>query len=217
MGNLIMLNTWQRKEKKRGNLMYENLLENLRQNPANNYNIYQAERLADEILEIGGYADLVGAVPVVKIAKDFGISTFRDYNIKEEISGNIFIHGTTQDVYGTDKAIIVDAKDEFFHQRFIVAHELAHYLMDFWGNDDYEDTKKLFSEAYLKNKHDSPKEVRADRFAAELLMPSKIFLTHYIKAMSLSENNITYTITYLSKLFGTKQSSIKKRMKELTI
>ena len=73
----------------------------------------------------------------------------------------------------------------------------------------------LVRRAYLKINHDSIEEKRADRFAAELLMPKKIFLSQYIKAMKKSNYNDDYTITYLSELFKVKESCIKRRIQEV--
>lgn len=148
--------------------MYEQLVEELNARPAHGHNIEDAEKLADKILELGGYKDTLGRTPIVKIVNDFGFSAFKEQNMPENISGNIFIGGTTKEIYHKDKVIVVGTDEKFYHQRFIIAHELAHYLMDYIGNKKYADSKKLFSMAYLKDDHDKG-EVREDRFAAEIL------------------------------------------------
>lgn len=202
-------------EKKRGESMYEKLVSRLESAPARKYVVREAEILADEILKIYGYVGKSAPTPIVRIAHDFGFATYKAEDIPEDISGNIFIGGTTKEDYGTDKVIIVGEDEPLPHQRFIVAHELAHYLMDYIGNEEYQKDGTIFSRTYPKVNHDSPEEIRADRFAAELLMPKKVFLAEYVKAMKLSDYSKEYTIPYLAKLFNTKESCIQRRIREV--
>ena len=69
--------------------MYEQLVEELNARPAHGHNIEDAEKLADKILELGGYKDTLGRTPIVKIVNDFGFSAFKEQNMPENISGNI--------------------------------------------------------------------------------------------------------------------------------
>lgn len=202
-------------EKKRGESMYEKLVSRLESAPARKYVVREAEILADEILKIYGYVGKSAPTPIVRIAHDFGFATYKAEDIPEDISGNIFIGGATKEDYGTDKVIIVGEDEPLPHQRFIVAHELAHYLMDYIGNEEYQKDGTIFSRTYPKVNHDSPEEIRADRFAAELLMPKKVFLAEYVKAMKLSDYSKEYTIPYLAKLFNTKESCIQRRIREV--
>ena len=217
MGDIISFSMRCRQEgaRERGGYMYEELVRNLQMNPANQYTIKQAEKLADEVLVRGGYEDKIGPTPIVKIAEEFGFSTFEESSIPDDVSGNIFVGGTTEEIYNTDKVIVVGAREEYFHQRFIIAHELAHYLMDYLGSDASCNTAILFSRAYPKENHDSEVERRADRFAAELLMPAKEFLRQYIKAAEMSNYNYKYIVAYLSDFFETKRSSVARRIEEV--
>ena len=204
-----------RQIRKKEDIMYSELVNELLRKPANNYTINMAEELADRVLKKGGYDDLIGSTPIVKIAQDFGFTTYHEGDMPADVSGNIYIGGTTNKVYGKEKVIVVGDNEEFYHQRFIVAHELAHYLMDYIGSNYSQNTNRLFSRAYTIKDHNSPEEVRADRFAAELLMPAKSFYKQYMKAMETSEGNRRYAVAYLSRYFETKKSSIKRRIQEL--
>lgn len=186
-----------------------------RSTPATKYVVREAESLADEILELEGLSGKSAPIPIVKITSDFGIKTCKASNMPNDMAGNIFIGGTTEKYYGADKVIIVGEDEVLPHQRFIIAHELAHYLMDYIGNDYYKNKENVFTRAYLKVNHDSMEEIRADRFAAELLMPKKVFLAEYVKAMKQSNYSKEYTVTYLSKLFNTKESCIQRRIQEV--
>lgn len=53
--------------------------------------------------------------------------------------------------------------------------------------------------------NESSEEVLADRFAAELLMPTRLFLQKYLNIMNYSKQDIDYTITYLSTYFEVKK------------
>lgn len=204
-----------KKAPKRDEIMYGKLIDRLQKNPATEYTIAEAENLADEVLKETGRDNLIGPIPVIKIAQEFGFVTYHEGDMAPDVSGNIYIGGTTKKVYGRDNVITVGDNEELYHQRFIVAHELAHYLMDYLGNELYKDPNRLFSRAYTANNHDSQEERRADRFAAELLMPAKNFYRQYMRAMETSEGNRKYAVAYLSKYFETKKSSVRRRIQEL--
>jgi len=201
------------KTKERGEIMYKKLVDSLQNNPKKTFSINDAEKLAEQVLEICEHE--TGATPIIEIAKKFGFTTFEEKNMPEDISGNIFVGGTTKNIYGTDKVIVVGDQEEYAHQRFIIAHELAHYLMDYVGSKESTDTGILFSRTYPKHSHHSDEEIRADRFAAELLMPTKLFYRQFLKAMEASDYNKRYTIAYLSNYFKTKKSSIERRIDEV--
>lgn len=216
MNKIVNFNTLTyTRDNTRGKSMYEELVSRLKSAPARNYVVREAENLADEVLRIYGHIGKSAPTPIIKIAHDFGFGTYKAKNIPDDISGNIFVGGTTMKDYGQDKVIIVGEDEPLPHQRFIVAHELAHYLMDYIGNREYEGDGVIFTRTYPKVSHDSPEEIRADRFAAELLMPKKVFLAEYIKAMKLSDYSKEYTIPYLAKLFKTKETCVQRRIGEV--
>ena len=193
--------------------MYEALVSELKAAPAEKYVVREAELLADRVLQLYGHIGKIAPTPIVSIANEFGFKTVRADNIPDDISGNIFVGDKVKESYGSDKVIVVGDREVLPHQRFIIAHELAHYLMDYLGNNEYKD--KLFTKTYPKVNHDSMEEIRADRFAAELLMPKKIFSVEYVRAMKFSNYSKEYTITYLSELFKVKESSVLRRIAEV--
>lgn len=152
------------------------------------------------------------ATPIVKIAKLFDFKTYKE-SLNE--SGDININGETKKKYGHDKVILVNKSDELFHQRFVVAHELAHYLFDFLGNVTYEDKNILFADTYEKDKHETPQEQRANTFAAEIMMPKGLFIQQYNVARR-EENNHMFIVMYLSRYFETSVESIEKRIVEVS-
>lgn len=195
--------------------MYEDLIQYLEKRYKKKYTALEVEHLADSILIENNPAELVAPTPVVKIVNDFGFKAFKIENLGEDISGNIYIGGTTEKVFHHDKVIVVQAKEEFYHQRFIIAHELGHYLLDYIGNPTFEHPKKFFSKTYIKTEHEYSEDILVDKFAAELLMASRLFLQKYINIMDYSRNDIGYTVTYLSVYFEVEKDKIIKRIDEL--
>lgn len=192
---------------------YQDLVSSLQSNPANNYTIEEAEQLADTILSIDGYLDIQAPPPIVNITQDFGFSVFSQPNMNPNESGSIYIGGTTANYYHSNKVIIVNDKEEYFHQRFIIAHELGHYLMNYINNPEYtSNPNKLFTKPYYSNKQN---DQQADKFAMELLMPQHLFARQYIKAVECYYDRC-HTISYLLSFFKVTKSLIKRHIKEIT-
>lgn len=202
------------------NELAENIIKRL-ENDGNGerYTPEQAAKMADEILRISskvGYDNKM-ATPITKIINGFGIDIRRTKNMPEGNAGVIYAGGKTEDVYESDVVIFTDSNEPFEHQRFVMAHELAHYLFDYVGNSDnrIKSSKiRTFEETYPRKNHSSEREVRANRFAAELLMPIKLFVEQYNYAMKKSNNRI-YTVKYLARYFQVKETSVEKRIYEV--
>lgn len=169
--------------------------------------------IANNILNELNYYYRRGATPIVKIAKEFNFETYKE-TLSDGKSGDIHINGDTKNKYGNDKVILVNKREDLFHLRFVIAHELAHYLFDFLGKEDYNNI--TFSEPYQKNQHETDKEKRANAFAAELMMPKDLFIKQYNIAKRESSNRM-FVIMYLSRFFETSIDSIEKRIREVSI
>lgn len=204
-------------QKRENKLMFEEIINHLK-NQGQNGNLFdssdQIELLAKTILQEVPYYHYKSPTPVIKIAGEFGINTYKTDKLDKELSGIIYVGGTTEKVYGKDKVILVDEDEPLKHQRFIIAHEIAHYLLDCLTNPQYNDSRILFSEGYPKSNHDSPKERKADLFAAELLMPTDLFKDQYDVALKENKHPM-FILMYLSDYFQTKMSSIEKRFVEV--
>lgn len=177
------------------------------------YSLADIRKIANDILSIPSYYSGRCATPIVKIARMFDFITYKEQLFE---SGDININGDTKKKYGHDKIILVNKKEELFHQRFVVAHELAHFLFDFLGNIKYEDKNILFADTYQKDKHETLQEKRANTFAAEIMMPKDLFIKQYNIA-SLKENTHMFIVMYLSEYFETSIDSIEKRIMEVSI
>lgn len=197
--------------------MFEELIKRLEINhlKKHEYSLSEIDMLAKEILSNVSYYSKDCATPIVKIAKEFGFVTYKE-TLNDGLSGDIYINGKTKEEYKSDKIILVNKGDELFHQRFVVAHELAHYLFDFLGNVEYKDITKKFSDTYYKNMHETTSEQRANRFAAAILMPEDSFIKQYNIAKSIDKNRM-FVIMYLSRFFETTMNSIERRIAEVLL
>jgi Zn-dependent peptidase ImmA (M78 family) len=101
-------------------------------------------------------------VDVYAIAASAGISVAEE-NLDDDTSGLIAIRG--------DRAVIaINRAHHPNRKRFSLAHELGHYFL-------HRDQGKLFVSIYRRNEVSSlatdPREVEANQFASELLMPAE--------------------------------------------
>ncbi len=180
------------------------------------YTPKDAADVAKDILDIARDSGVYNgqATPVVKIIEAFGIKLYRTRRMLSGVSGVIYSGGRTEKVYKHETVIFTDDTEPYGHQRFVAVHELAHYLFDFIGNPDKPSPDYAFVENYPRDNHSSDKETRADRFAAALLMPNKLFRDQYNIAMRESNNRI-YTVKYLAGYFQVKESSVERRIDEV--
>ena len=114
-------------------------------------------------------------VPLVDIVRDLGIKLFLTKRFKDSKSGEIVKENGTYAIY-------LNANHPYTRNRFTLAHELAHYTFDRDFLDQEQEIEdfsgKTFSIQSLqrtKSDHDA-RELKADQFAAELLMPEAEFL-----------------------------------------
>ncbi len=214
MSNIIKFRfyNWRKRD---DTMKFEELIQELSEKNKNGheYSSTDISRIANTILESVDYYSGCGATPIVKIAKEFEFKTYKE-TLRDGQSGDIHINGETAEKYGHDKIILVNKNEDLFHQRFVVAHELAHYLFEFLGNSDYSDSNEIFVDAYYKNKHETPQERRANKFAAAILMPEELFIKQYNIAKSVDSNRL-FTIQYLSRFFETSIASIEMRIMEV--
>ena len=215
MGNIIRFKKY---DWRRDNTMkFEELIKELKTKNENGheYSLKEITKIASDILCQIDYYSGRGATPIVKIAKEFDFKTYRE-TLKNGKSGDIHINGETKEKYGHDKIILVNKKDELFHQRFVVAHELAHYLFEFLGNPEYSDSNVIFVDTYKKDQHETPQEKRANAFAAEIMMPRDLFIKQYYIARR-EDSNRMFILMYLSRFFETSIDSIEKRIMEVSV
>lgn len=120
----------------------------------------QAENLARQILEEGGYTV---PIDVFAIASKYGISV-SSLELEDSVSGMLVIRG--------NRAIIgVNSTNHPRRQRFTIAHELAHYLLHRDKSDLFVDGASVYYRDEQSSKGIRFQEIDANAFAGELLMP----------------------------------------------
>lgn len=94
-----------------------------------------------------------------------------------------------------------NCNEPYVRQRFTIAHEIGHYILQ--HGPAFRDPAKNFSEF----SHDQ-KEVSANRFAAEILMPD-VAVAAYIREKRI------YQLSELARRFAVSDAAIKYRLKNL--
>lgn len=153
-------------------------------------------------------------LPVVQLLQQMGFGLFRTTFRKPNVSGLIAVDSSLPEknkVFKTDRVILVNRDDSTAHQRFTIAHELAHYIFDY----DEASTPKYYK-YYSTDEHTNDIELRANRFAAEILMPTDAFKEKYDQFKQ--EQGISFslpsTITKLSQFFDAPVTAVEKRLEE---
>ena len=91
-------------------------------------------------------------------------------------------------------------------QRFTIAHELGHFFMD---REDIDRLSMLEDNAIYRSGLSTEKEVRANKFAADLLMPMH-FIAHVIDSSIKKKQPITPKD--VAKLFEVSEQAIRIRL-----
>lgn len=143
-------------------------------------------------------------IPIVKIVGDLNFFVGKQ-QMEDNLSGYIVISDEVKERFGKRKLICVNTKDSIGHQRFTIAHELAHYLFDYDENENCE-----FYNTYKTDEVQSDEEIRANKFAANLLMPEEEFKRQYnifIHSESFYQNMTEY--------FQVSKKAVARRIDEL--
>ena len=142
-------------------------------------------------------------IPIIKIMKELNFIVGKQ-RLEDDLSGYIVINDEIERKFGKKKMICVNSEDNWGHQRFTIAHELAHYLFD------YDMKEPEFYNTYRTTEVNSEKEIRANKFAANLLMPEKEFKKQYNKFY-----NDIYIYSKLEEYFQVSRRAIDRRIIEL--
>lgn len=212
MGKTISFNRYYQKTneatQERRRVMYEKLIKELhdRKTGSKDFSIKYAENISKRILEEGKF-EKGKPTPIIKIAENMGFKVFQQI-LPQFLSGFIGIGEMMREKFGYDKVICVNISDELGHQRFVIGHELGHYLFDYDGSSsEYYDT-------YLKNNHTEFNEKRANKFSASLLMPFDDFREEMNKIQKENEDD---AVSILKERFEVQSKAANKRMVEVAL
>ena len=156
-------------------------------------------------------------VMIGSILKNFEFRVITGIPNDENVSGMIAVSNNKIDPVFPNNLIILNDREPMGHQKFTAAHELAHFLFDYQGGAQGEYFEALATNyADIEEAQLSLREYRANKFAAELLMPSLAFIGRYIalKKAKLSRDTIVHI---LSDDFGVTVTAIERRINELKL
>lgn len=144
-------------------------------------------------------------VPIKRIAVSYGVDLFF-VELPDDISGILDLENKN------DAKIFVNKLHSSKRQRFSIAHELGHFFLHEHNAihiDRYSFFRNRNSETAL-----DPMEIEANRFAAEILMPSKFLeeeLSRYIDIIDIDED----VIWELAKKFKVTVTAMTIRFQSL--
>lgn len=168
------------------------------------------EKSVVDTLNIAQYIIGEGSVDVIDVAKRLGF-VVGNAVLNEEDDGFIVVEEGRKEIMGikADKLIGVNSDRSLEWKRFIIAHELGHYILHF----KEKNLKGLYAHRDHKRGHNDL-ENEADFFAANLLMPKESFKNKYkeIKKVYKKDKEI---VDALSKYFIVTIRMTERRIEEL--
>lgn len=147
-------------------------------------------------------------VPIVKIIHDAGFKIFSQ-KMPANIGGYIVMGDRYQEKLGSDKIIVVNENESTNRQRFSLAHEFGHFLLDEQAKNNPE-----FYDAFESDDNKNETEKCIDRFAAELLMPTEIFKDEF-ESIKNQIGDGYEIIKALAEKFAVPFESVKRRIDEV--
>ena len=164
------------------------------------------EALAYELLKEFGFS-LDEPVDVIDLAKKMNIAV-GTANLDDNVDGFLLIDNDDNNLLGSgkNKVIGVNKNRKFAAKRFIIAHEIGHYKLN------YKNEKQF---AFRENSHGrNRQENDIDYFAACLLMPENAIK---IAAGELNKSNIAEIGRTLADKFNVPVESMLRRLEEVDV
>jgi len=127
------------------------------------------EQGASDLRKFLGYSDNELLQNLFEDFRKIGIHIFRRKLSNSKISGIFILHPKA------GKCVLVNYSEDLYRQNFTVAHEVAHSVFD---------TDDTFNVSFSKDGYDM-KEVRANTFAANFLIPSKALISLKVNTWSI--------------------------------
>jgi Zn-dependent peptidase ImmA (M78 family) len=138
-------------------------------------------------------------VKVVSLARKSGVKVYKSSGLDSNTSGYCQIKKG-------EIRIVVNQTESLYRRRFTVAHELGHIALGHLQKEPKlfrSDTREIYSVQPVDRK-----EVEANRFAAELLMPEQ-YVVRYYKAQVVKD------VEMLADLFQVSTTAMYYRLKNL--
>ncbi|WP_421224164.1 ImmA/IrrE family metallo-endopeptidase [Aeromonas enteropelogenes] len=163
----------------------------------------------------GDVKDLELPIDIEDIARKIEVvNLLSEFDIKD-----LFVSGLLKIIRSengsVDKIDIwVNPTEVVTRQRFTLAHEIGHLFNDVLPHIDNLEEDVIVDVAFNRGTIKSHKETKADRFAAQLLMPPQLISRELSLLVSiLKEKNEKVSIDYLIKILSNKFLVSEKAMK----
>lgn len=163
------------------------------------------EERAERVLSVYGYNKAEAYIDSVKLAGFFGFRVYQLNDLPESEDGSIYIK-EQDDI----KEITVNNNRSLEAKRFIIVHELAHYLLHYKSEVGF-----LKHRENIKGKN--LEENDADYLAACILMPEESFKSRYNSYKKIYSGDNVKIIEALKKDFQTPDESIERRIQETCV
>lgn len=141
-------------------------------------------------------------VDSVRLARFFGFEVEESDQLPATEDGCITVSEDAK-----KKCIIVNDTRSFESKRFIIVHELSHYLLHYMGSETFFRHRE-------NKKGKNMEENDADYLAACLLMPRESFKKYYYDLKQNGKNS-SEIITELQRRFRTPRESVERRISEV--
>lgn len=170
------------------------------------------EQEAEETLKLAEYPSTKEMVDVIDVAKRLGF-VIGNAVLNDEDDGFIVVEEGKEELMGfrTDKIIGVNSDRTLEWKRFIIAHELGHYML----HCRKEKQQGLYAHRVHTTGHNQSED-EADFFATNLLMPREIFTEKYnrLKEKDMEKQEI---VDALARKFIVTSEMTLQRIEELNL
>jgi Zn-dependent peptidase ImmA (M78 family) len=153
--------------------------------------------------------DASNGFDIVELAQKMGF-VVGNVALDENEDGFIIVNENDKTLLGTssNKVIAVNARLDYHFKRFIIAHELGHYILE-GGNKN-----QLYAHRNNKTEERNDKEQEVDRFAASLLMPRDVFRSK-LESIHKYEQSLPKCVHMLKNIFKAPLECVLRRIQEL--
>lgn len=166
------------------------------------------EKKTEELLSNINYEN--GEIDVISVANSLGLSVGNAV-LDDDVDGFIIVDESKKEILNikTDKLIGVNSSRDLDLKRFIIAHEIAHFVLHY----NQKSIKGMYAHRDHRNEKEE-KEIDADYFAANLLMPKEPFKSrfHMLKEKNLSLVDISLL---LASYFKVPLENVKGRIVDM--
>lgn len=172
-------------------------------------------QMAQQILKKLNYSDKNIAIPIVKVAKSYGLKVYNEdfcESGESRIVGKLLIGDISK--YDSGQVILVNRNEHIFTQRVVVATMLGSYVS--YLIDRVVDQQNVHPED-LSTSTLTYKEIydKHEEFVLNILAPNNIFINQYNTAVDSGLPSIG-VMSYLSRFFEVPEDFVYEKVKSST-